>query len=127
MFIKEIVFVFVLFSSVLSFADVPVKLDIRLDIDGVLISHPTATLKFGEKGSITQYSKDGASSYIIEVTPIRKSRNEVQMSFAIKKSSQGQTVLLSSPRIVSLFGQVARVEQKSDNSSVMKLTVIPRI
>jgi hypothetical protein len=100
-----------------------VNLDIRLDVNGALITHPQARLKMGEKGSITQMSVDGASSYIIEVTPTRKDKGIIQLDFAIKKWSDGKTVLLSSPHVKTLVGRISKIQSKAKDQSEIMLTV----
>jgi spore coat protein U-like protein len=129
MTIRNIVGLFLSTCSISGLADASnsVKFNMSLEVDGTVVSRPQATLNFGEKGAVTQTVKNGDSSYTIEVTPTMGAKNEVLMTFAVKRTRNGETTLLSSPKVATLSGETATVEQKAQGMPALKLTVTPTL
>ncbi len=100
-----------------------VDLDIRLDVNGALVTHPQAHIKIGEKASITQMAVDGASSYTIDVTPHRDAKGVIDLDFAISRWIEGKIMVLSTPHLKMLMGRTARAESKAKDQSRLLLTV----
>jgi hypothetical protein len=100
-----------------------IDLDIRLDVNGSLVTHPQAHVKMGEKASITQMAVDGASSYTIEVTPQKDSKGMIDLNFAIMRWNQGKTSVLSTPQLKMMMGRTSRMEVKVKDQSRLMLTV----
>ena len=103
-----------------------VKLDMRLELNGRLVSHPRVNLMIGKKGTIVQ-GVNAISSYAIEITPRWRGKDKVQLSFIVKQTLRGKTTLLSTPRVVTLIGQTAMLEQRNREMPRLRLVVTPTL
>jgi len=105
-----------------------VVLEVKLSIDGRLVSQPKILSVSGETATIESKCEEG-NGIFIEVTPTVQGENQVHMSFVIAQVYNGTKTVLSEPRIVSLLGHSAELTQGSkDNSQqTMSLAVTPTL
>jgi hypothetical protein len=103
----------------------PVMLDLQLELDGKMISHPHASVLPGKTGVITQKLEGQDVSYEIQIRPIMKSAKAVELDFVISRAIGSQTRVLSKPRVIARNNSTASLEQRSKDQPTLKLTVTP--
>lgn len=117
-----------LFSTSIFASNSPksISLDMKLEINGKVVSHPRVSVLEGKNAEITHEIRGEKLGYSILVTPIINTQNEVQLSFVVNQSKDGRTKVLSRPRVVALNHGTASIEQSSEGSAgTLKLTVTP--
>lgn len=97
----------------------------QLEIEGRPAMHSSAIVQLGQSASITQKT-EGQTGYKIVVVPTRGATGaQVKMAFEVFELQGATEKLLSSPRILTVVGDKARVEQKGENGNSFALTVTP--
>ncbi len=122
-------FYLLLFSSIgLAGTEEAIILDMKLSIDGNLVSQPKIISISGETASIKSVSKDG-TGISIAVTPTLQKKNQVLMKFVLTKLENDKETILSQPQIITLLGQSAEISEKSKGrpNKKMSLTVTPTL
>lgn len=104
-----------------------VQMEMEFEINGSLVAAPHIVTELGQTATVTQTSGDEIL-YAIEVTPTQPKAGQVAMSFEISRTINGHKEILSRPKILSLEGEKARVEQKSESGqTTMALEVTAKI
>ena len=117
-----------LFASTGFAAEEAINLDMKLRIDGKLVSQPRVVSLSGKRASIESVSKEG-DGFSIEVTPTLKDKNQIHMKFVVAKLEKDKRSILSEPQMVSLLGQQAEISEASTDEppKTMSLTVTPTL
>lgn len=101
----------------------PITLEMKLEIDGKVVSQPRTVVLEGHKAKLTQVSSGTAPAYSVEVTPTITPDPAVSLAFVIRQTQNGETKVLSRPRTVVLNRATATIEQSTPQS--FKLSVTP--
>lgn len=120
--------VFIISATGLASSKQPITLDMKLSIDGRLVSHPTVVSMSGETVSVESASEDGSGVYI-EVTPTLQNKNEVFMKFVVSKLEEGKKTIISKSTIMSFLGKTGEISQESttgESNESMSLVVTCR-
>lgn len=116
------------FNTTQSLAKESVKLEMDLTVDVDCIT-PIVTMNYGESAELFQEIEDGVG-YAISIVPTKlpqKSEDAlevVELDMKIYRSENGKKTLLTAPRITTVFGEKATIEQVSDEQ-VLSLSILP--
>ena len=122
----------ILFSTTSAFtAGRNIKLDMKISVNGEMVSDPKLVLSPGSTGTIIQ--EKGSDKYFIEVTAQQQEskskdgRHAIAMKFNVGKiESDGSRTLLGSPRILGLENERAQItESDQAGHELLSVTVIP--
>jgi len=114
-----------------AFAAAPknVILDLKLQINNQIITQPTLIAPLGKKSTSFKVMDD-KSTYVIEVTPKQDVDQQVYLDFTLRKVTNGKSVVISHPRMITLLNQEATIEEGDSATSDVKnvvLSVTPRL
>ena len=112
-------------SAIASTTPKYISLDMKLEVNGEVVSHPSAKVLEGHKAEITQAAQGDQPTYSIQVEPSINAKNAVQINFVVTEMKNGKSRVVSRPRVVALNHESASIEQKSEDHSGIKLTVTP--
>lgn len=111
-----------LFSITGFSAEKQITLDMKLSIDGKLVSQPRVVTISGETASIESASEDGDGIFI-EVTPTLQNKNEVFMKIIVAKLEKGKITILGNPQIISLLGEPVEITQESTDGPKQSMSL----
>lgn len=116
--------------SLLGVASNSVQMDIELEYNGEK-SKPAIIANYGEEAAITTIENSTNSGWEIKVRPEKikntadHAHKEVKMSFEIFKVRNRKATLISSPRVESVLGKTAEIQQEL-KGGFFSLKVTPR-
>ena len=117
------IIIMILAFSGLSFAAKPVKLSMELTLNGKP-SHPTVITNFGEIATVSMVD-DGGNGYQITILPTEFSSEgklAVKLEMELSKVENKVFTKVSTPKIITLVGEEAKITQSGKNSFELSVT-----
>jgi hypothetical protein len=117
------IIIMILAFSGLSFAAKLVKLSMELTLNGKP-SHPTVITNFGEIATVSMVD-DGGNGYQITILPTEFSSEgklAVKLEMELSKVENKVFTKVSTPKIITLVGEEAKITQSGKNSFELSVT-----
>lgn len=126
---KKILTLVGLLISTTSFAAVPkqFKVDMKVYMDGKLVSHPRISLNAGTKGEVAEVNSKTGKGHFIEVTAhaIPDAEDQAFLQLVIGRiEKDGKKVVVGTPQLSAMLKEEAAMEIEEDGKQLFKVAAV---